>query len=85
LFSEEVQRIAQGGLKAYCRLREPGVVGIRAVWVAQAAKPLLSHVGSTPGCQSAVAIAEARQMTEGGDEEGCMQKVTEAKSLIRGD
>ena len=32
--------------------------------------------------QPADLIAEARDMAEAGDEEGCMQKVTQAKNLL---
>jgi hypothetical protein len=38
--------------------------------------------GGQNGQQAADLIAEAREMAEAGDEEGCMQKVTEAKSLL---
>lgn len=34
------------------------------------------------GQQPADLIAEARDMVEAGDEEGCMQKITQAKSLL---
>jgi hypothetical protein len=34
------------------------------------------------GQQPADLIAEAREMAEAGDEEGCMQKVTEVKGLL---
>jgi hypothetical protein len=38
--------------------------------------------GEQTGEQAAVLIAEAREMAEAGDEEGCMQNVTQAKSLL---
>jgi hypothetical protein len=38
--------------------------------------------GGQTGQQAADLIAEAREMAEAGNEEGCMQKVTEAKSLL---
>lgn len=34
------------------------------------------------GQQPAALMAEARDMAEAGDEEGCMQKITQAKSLL---
>jgi hypothetical protein len=38
--------------------------------------------GQVGGQQPADLMAEARDMAEAGDEEGCMQKVTEVKSLL---
>jgi hypothetical protein len=38
--------------------------------------------GGEAGQQTADLIAEAREMAETGDEEGCMQKVAEAKSML---
>jgi hypothetical protein len=38
--------------------------------------------GQVGGEQPADLMAEARDMAEAGDEEGCMQKVTELKSLL---
>ena len=41
--------------------------------------------GAETGQQATDLIAEARQMAEAGDEEGCMQKVTQAKKLLGSD
>jgi hypothetical protein len=38
--------------------------------------------GEEAGQQTATLIAEASEMAEAGDEQGCMQKVTEVKSLL---
>jgi hypothetical protein len=38
--------------------------------------------GGQTGQQAADLIAEAREMAEAGDENGCMQKVTQAKGLL---
>jgi hypothetical protein len=38
--------------------------------------------GGEAGQQTATLIAEASEMAEAGDEQGCMQKIGEAKSLL---
>jgi hypothetical protein len=38
--------------------------------------------GEEAGQQTATLIAQASEMAEAGDEQGCMQKVTEVKSLL---
>ena len=64
---------------------ETGAAGQSAA--GQADVPASPHqeqvlAGGQTGQQAADLIAEAREMAEGGNEEGCMQKVTEAKSLL---
>jgi hypothetical protein len=53
----------------------------------QAGVPASPHqqqvlAGGQTGEQAVDLIAEAREMAEAGNEEGCMQKVTQAKSLL---